>query len=83
MAAWPKIRSSQVVEAGADLLVAGNAIFGEGNAEENARKLLRTARLAAGESLPRPGKWANNSKQPENRRRPAAIARRNRLRRVK
>jgi ribulose-phosphate 3-epimerase len=38
---------AQVVEAGADLLVAGNAIFGDGHPEENARNLLRMAREAA------------------------------------
>jgi len=40
---------AQVVQAGADLLVAGNAIFGDGHAENNARSLLRAARVAAGE----------------------------------
>ena len=74
---------ARVVEAGADLLVAGNAVFGEGNAEENARNLLRTARMAAGEPLNGATKRANEMKQPENRRRPAATAKRNRLRRVK
>src|ERR1700679_661814 len=33
----------QVVEAGADLLVAGHAIFGDGHPEENARQLLQMA----------------------------------------
>jgi ribulose-phosphate 3-epimerase len=37
----------QVVEAGAEMLVAGSAIFGEGGAEENAREFLRIARAAA------------------------------------
>ncbi len=46
---------AQVVEAGADLLVAGNAVFGDGKAERNARKLLQAARKAAGEPL-RPAK---------------------------
>jgi ribulose-phosphate 3-epimerase len=41
---------ARVVQAGADLLVAGNAVFGAGNAEENARELLAAAREAAGES---------------------------------
>ena len=41
---------AQVVQAGADLLVAGNAVFGNGKAEENARELLKAARAAAGES---------------------------------
>jgi ribulose-phosphate 3-epimerase len=39
----------QVVQAGAELLVAGNAVFGSGKAEQNARELLATARKAAGE----------------------------------
>jgi ribulose-phosphate 3-epimerase len=38
---------TQVVQAGADLLVAGNAVFGSGRAEENARDLLAQARAAA------------------------------------
>lgn len=78
---------AQVVEAGADLLVAGNAVFGEGNPERNARTLLRMARIAAGEPLNGAGssgaKSANEMKQPENRRRPAVTTKRNRLRRVK
>ena len=41
---------AQVVQAGAELLVAGNAVFGNGNAEQNARELLAAARKAAGES---------------------------------
>jgi ribulose-phosphate 3-epimerase len=36
-----------VVRAGAELLVAGNAIFGHGDIRENARKLLQAARSAA------------------------------------
>ena len=36
-----------VVENGGELLVAGNAVFGDGNAEENARGLLGAARKAA------------------------------------
>jgi len=35
-----------VVRAGADLLVAGNAVFGHGDIRENARKLLQAARSA-------------------------------------
>ncbi|HEY6413376.1 MAG TPA: ribulose-phosphate 3-epimerase [Edaphobacter sp.] len=35
---------AQVVEAGADMLVAGSAIFSPGKTEENARELLRLAR---------------------------------------
>lgn len=37
---------AQVVEAGAELLVAGNAVFGEGKPEEDARTLLQAARKA-------------------------------------
>src|SRR5215469_11901679 len=40
---------AQVVQAGADLLVAGNAVFGAGHAERDARALLVAAREAAGE----------------------------------
>ena len=40
---------AQVVQAGADLLVAGNAVFGAGEAERDARELLAAARAAAGE----------------------------------
>ena len=36
-----------VVQAGADMLVAGSAIFAHGKAEENAREFLRIARRAA------------------------------------
>jgi ribulose-phosphate 3-epimerase len=35
-----------VVRAGAELLVVGNAIFGQGDISENTRKLLQTARSA-------------------------------------
>jgi len=38
---------ASVVEAGADMLVAGSAIFAHGKAEENARNFLRIARAAA------------------------------------
>ena len=44
---------AQVVQAGADLLVAGNAVFGAGHAERDARALLDAARLAAGETSDR------------------------------
>jgi len=37
---------SDVVRAGADLLVAGNAVFGHGDIRENARELLHAARTA-------------------------------------
>ena len=46
---------AQVVQAGADLLVAGNAVFGEGHAEQDGRALLEAARMAAGEELQRAG----------------------------
>jgi ribulose-phosphate 3-epimerase len=41
---------ARVVQAGAELLVAGNAVFGSGTAEEDARSLLAAARQAAGEA---------------------------------
>ena len=40
---------AQVVKAGAELLVAGNAVFGSGHPEQEARSLLAAARAAAGE----------------------------------
>ena len=40
---------AQVVQAGAELLVAGNAVFGAGQAERDARDLLAAARKVAGE----------------------------------
>ena len=40
---------AQVVQAGADLLVAGNAVFGDGHPERDAHALLAAARKAAGE----------------------------------
>jgi len=40
---------ARVVQAGADLLVAGNAVFGAGHAERDARALLEAARVAGGE----------------------------------
>jgi len=39
----------RIVQAGADLLVAGNAVFGAGEPERDARSLLAAAREAAGE----------------------------------
>jgi ribulose-phosphate 3-epimerase len=39
-----------VVEAGADLLVAGSAVFSDGRAEQNARELLQLAQSAEAES---------------------------------
>lgn len=40
---------ARIVQAGAELLVAGNAVFAGANPEENARALLAAARAAAGE----------------------------------
>jgi ribulose-phosphate 3-epimerase len=40
---------ARIVQAGADLLVAGNAVFGAGQPEADARALLAVARVAAGE----------------------------------
>ena len=40
---------AQVVEAGAELLVAGSAVFADGRAEQNARELLQLAQMAAAE----------------------------------
>ena len=40
---------ARIVQAGADLLVAGNAVFGAGRPEQDARALLAAAREAAGE----------------------------------
>jgi ribulose-phosphate 3-epimerase len=37
---------SEIVRAGAEILVAGNAIFGKGDIRENAKKLLEAARSA-------------------------------------
>jgi ribulose-phosphate 3-epimerase len=74
---------ARVVKAGADLLVAGNAVFGRGNPEENARNLLREARLAAGETpakqQERSGKRTNKLEPLEHRRRPTAIGKRSGL----
>jgi ribulose-phosphate 3-epimerase len=44
---------AQVVKAGAELLVAGNAVFGAGEPERDARALLAAARAAAGEQVSR------------------------------
>ncbi len=41
---------AQVVQAGAELLVAGNAVFGAGHAERDARALLAAARNAASQT---------------------------------
>lgn len=39
---------ASIVQAGAELLVAGNAVFGAGRPEEDARRLLAAARAVAG-----------------------------------
>ncbi|MCL2660582.1 MAG: ribulose-phosphate 3-epimerase, partial [Acidobacteriaceae bacterium] len=39
--------AASVVEAGAEMLVAGSAVFERGKTEENARELLKLARAAA------------------------------------
>ncbi len=44
---------AQVVQAGAELLVAGNAVFGAGCPERDARALLEAARKAAGTVIDR------------------------------
>jgi ribulose-phosphate 3-epimerase len=36
----------EIVRAGAELLVAGNAVFGHGDAKQNAKQLLDVARAA-------------------------------------
>ena len=48
-AEWLTIPWRRVVQAGAELLVAGNAVFGAGHPEQDARDLLAAARAAAGE----------------------------------
>jgi len=40
---------ARIVQAGAELLVAGNAVFGAGQPERDGRALLKAARAAAGE----------------------------------
>ena len=47
---------AQVVEAGAELLVAGSAVFSDGRAEHNARELLQLAQMAAEGNLARAAK---------------------------
>ena len=42
---------ARVVQAGAELLVAGNAVFGAGQPEQDARALLAAARKAAGQTV--------------------------------
>ncbi|MGH9599310.1 MAG: ribulose-phosphate 3-epimerase [Terracidiphilus sp.] len=47
---------AQIVQAGAELLVAGNAVFGAGHAERDARALLEAARIAASQKVARESK---------------------------
>jgi len=54
---------ARVVEAGADMLVAGSAVFSPGRTEENARELLRSAR-EAGAALDKAGEAADGSAGP-------------------
>jgi ribulose-phosphate 3-epimerase len=42
-----------IVRAGAEILVAGNAVFSHGDIRENARKLLEAARAATGKARKR------------------------------
>ena len=58
---------AQVVQAGAELLVAGNAVFGAGAPERDARALLEAARAAAGEK--RTGNSGRKSSQKAVKRR--------------
>ena len=53
---------AQVVQAGAELLVAGNAVFGQGRAEKDARALLAAARAAASETQSRNKKRQRRSR---------------------
>jgi len=45
---------SDIVRAGAEILVAGNAVFSRGDIRENAKKLLQAARSAAAANAPAP-----------------------------
>jgi len=54
---------ARVVEAGADMLVAGSAVFSPGRTEENARQLLQWAR-EAGAALDKAGEAADGSADP-------------------
>jgi ribulose-phosphate 3-epimerase len=58
---------AQVVQAGAELLVAGNAVFGAGMPERDARALLKAARAAAGEK-PAANSGRQTSQKPARRR---------------
>jgi ribulose-phosphate 3-epimerase len=63
-----------IVRAGAEILVAGNAVFSHGDIRENAQALLRAARAAAAASKPAPrvirtAAALRNSKRDRQRRR--------------
>jgi ribulose-phosphate 3-epimerase len=63
-----------IVRAGAEILVAGNAVFAHGDIRENAQELLRAARAAAAASKPAPrvirtAAALRNSKSDRQRRR--------------
>jgi ribulose-phosphate 3-epimerase len=53
---------AQVVKAGAELLVAGNAVFGAGHPEQDARALLAAAREAANEPAKKAGRRVRANK---------------------
>jgi len=55
---------ADIVEAGAELLVAGNAVFGEGNPERDARALLEAARKAEKSSKSHPSRKGEKSGAP-------------------
>jgi ribulose-phosphate 3-epimerase len=54
---------ASVVKAGADMLVAGSAVFQKGRAEKNARELLRRARAAE----PKPDRGGPSHRTPKSR----------------
>ena len=74
---------SSVVTAGAELLVAGNAVFGHGRPQENARRLLAAARAAAGEARPAGARRKGTMQRRENRRPSAGDTQQKSLRRAK
>jgi len=53
---------AQIVKAGAELLVAGNAVFGAGKPEQDARSLLEAAQAAAGERKGQPARQSKAQK---------------------
>jgi len=55
---------ADIVEAGAELLVAGNAVFGERNPERDARALLEAARKAEKSSKSHPSRKGEKSGAP-------------------